>query len=67
MPGHGIVFKGGKPGHHKIYLDNLWIRHGDGTTTSIWTSAKDTSRLKIKDSELFIDIRVRSIPVEQAK
>jgi len=67
MPGHGIVFKGGEPGHYKIYLDNLRIRRGDGSIVPIWTSAKDTARLKIKDSELFTDIRVRSIPADQVK
>ena len=37
LPRHGLVFRGGKPGTYKIYLDNLRIRHADGTTTPIWT------------------------------
>ena len=67
LPGHGIVFRGGKPGAYKIYLDNLRIRHADGTTTPIWTNAKDTSRLKLKDSELFTGLRVRSVPADEVK
>lgn len=67
VPGHGIVLKGAKPGTYKIYLDNLRVRHADGTTTPVWTNSKDTRATKIKDSELFTDVRVRSIPVEQVK
>jgi len=61
LPGHGIVFKSAKPGHYKIYLDNLRIRHADGTTTSIWKDGKDTRQKKIADTELFKDIQVRSL------
>ncbi len=32
-----LVFKGGKPGTYKVYLDNLRLRHADGNTTPIWT------------------------------
>lgn len=67
LPGHALVFKGAKPGNYKIYVDNLRIRRGDGNIVPIWTSAKDTVRLKIKDSGLFTDVRIRSIPAEQAK
>ena len=38
LPRHGLVFKGGKPGTYKVYLDNLRIRHADGSTTPIWAS-----------------------------
>jgi hypothetical protein len=62
MPGHGIVFKGAKPGHYKIYLDNLRIRHSDGRTSSIWTDAKDIRTRKIADTELFKDVHVRALP-----
>ena len=65
LPGHGIVFKGGKPGNYKIYLDNLRIRHGDGTTTPIWTTGKDTHYRPIADSEFYTNIRVRSVPASQ--
>lgn len=67
LPGHALVFKGAKPGTYKIYLDNLRIRRADGSVAPIWANAKDTSRLKIKDSELFTGIRVRSIPAGEAK
>lgn len=67
IPRHGLVFKGGKPGTYKIYLDNLRIRHADGTTTPIWTTGKDTRYRPTADSELFTGIRVRSVPSGQAK
>ena len=65
MPGHGIVFKGGKPGTYKLYLDNLRIRHGDGGITSIWKSGEDTKAKKIADTELFTNVRVRIVPVSE--
>lgn len=39
---HGILFTGGKPGTYTVYLDNLRIRHADGSTTPLWTSGKET-------------------------
>jgi len=63
LPGHGIVFKGAKPGHYKIYLDNLRLRHGDGTTTSIWADGKDTRAKKIPDTDVFQGVQVRAIPL----
>ena len=63
LPRHGLVFKGGKSGTYKVYLDNLRIRHADGSTSPIWTSGKDTRFRKIEDSELFTNVRVRAIPV----
>jgi len=62
LPRHGIVFKGGKPGTYKVYLDNLRLRHADGSTTPIWTGAKDTHTKKIQDTELFKDLQVRTVP-----
>ena len=62
LPRHGIVFKGGKPGAYKVYLDNLRLRHADGSTTPIWTSAKETRTKKIQDTELFKDLQVRAVP-----
>ena len=67
LPRHGLVFKGGKPGTYKIYLDNLRLRHADGTTTPIWQSGKDTKIKPIKNTDLFTNIRVRSVPLEQIK
>jgi arylsulfatase A-like enzyme len=63
LPGHALVFKGAKPGNYKIYLDNLRIRHADGTTTAIWQSDKDTRAKQIEDTELFKGIKVRAVAV----
>ncbi len=65
LPRHGLVFKGGKPGTYKVYLDNLRIRHADGSTTPIWASGKDTRFKKIADSELFTSAAVRSVPASE--
>ena len=65
LPRHGLVFKGGKPGTYKVYLDNLRIRHADGTTSSIWAGTKDTRARKIEDSATFTNVRVRSIPASE--
>jgi arylsulfatase A-like enzyme len=65
-PGHALVFKGAKPGTYKIYLDNLRIRHADGSTTPIWTSGKNTkTSRKMEDTELFKDIKVRAVSVAE--
>ena len=65
LPRHGLFFKGGKPGIYKVYLDNLRIRHADGTTTPIWTNGKDTPFRNIEDSGLFTNVRVRTMPVAE--
>ena len=65
LPRHGLVFKGGKPGTYKVYLDNLRFRHADGSTTPIWTSGKDTRFPKIADNELFTNVRVRTVPASE--
>lgn len=62
LPRHGLVFRGGKPGTYKIYLDNLRIRHADGSTTSVWANGKDTRFRKIEDTELFTNVTVRTVP-----
>jgi hypothetical protein len=66
MPGHALVFKGAKPGTYKVYLDNLRIRHADGSTTPIWTNGKDTRAKKVEDTELFMNVRVRTVPTSAA-
>ncbi len=66
LPRHGLVFKGGKPGTYKVYLDNLRIRHADGSTTPIWTNGKDTRFKKIADSETFTNVTVRAVPATDA-
>ena len=65
MPGHAIVFKGAKPGTYKVYLDNLRIRHADGSTTPIWTSGKDTKVKKTEDTEFFKNVQVRAVAVTE--
>lgn len=60
---HGVVFSGGKPGTFTIYLDNLRIRHADGSTTPLWTNEKDTRIGKFKASEYFKDLDVRTVDV----
>jgi hypothetical protein len=61
LPRHGLVCKGGKPGTYTVYLDNLRLRHADGTTSPIWTNGKDTRFRKIADTEFFKDVRVRTV------
>ena len=63
---HGVVFNGGKPGTCTIYLDNLRIRHADGTTTPLWTNGKDTRTAKFTANEKFKEIQVRAVPVSEA-
>ena len=58
---HGIVFSGGQPGTYTVYLDNLRIRHADGTTTSLWADRNQTRARKIADSAAFKDVRVRTV------
>lgn len=62
-PGHALVFKGAKPGTYKVYLDNLRIRHADGSTESIWSNGKDTRDKKTSDTELFKNVKVRAVNV----
>ncbi len=61
---HGVVFTGGQAGTYTIYLDNLRLRHADGSTTALWTHQKDTRVKKIAETELFKDIQVRAVNVD---
>lgn len=65
LPRHGLVFKGGKSGIYRVYLDNLHVRHADGTTTPIWTNGKDTRSKKIADSEGFTNVTVRTVSLAE--
>jgi hypothetical protein len=65
LPRHGLVFRGGKPGAYTVYLDNLRLRHADGSTTPIWTTGRDTRFRPIADSEFFAGVRVRSVSANQ--
>jgi len=62
---HGVVFTGGTPGTFTIYLDNLRIRHVDGTTTPLWTNGKETRAGKFTPNDLFTDLLIRTIPVDE--
>lgn len=67
LPRHGLVFTGGRAGTYTVYLDNLRIRHADGSTTPVWTTGKNTRFPKMADSGLFTNIRVRTVSLEQIK
>ncbi len=62
---HGVVFNGGKPGTYTIYLDNLRIRHADGSTTPLWTSGKDTRAGKFTADEKFKDLQIHAVALSQ--
>ncbi len=64
---HGVVFTGGTPGTFTIYLDNLRIRHADGSTTPLWTSDKETRRDKFTANDRFTDLQIRTINVNEVR
>jgi arylsulfatase A-like enzyme len=57
---HGVVFSGGTPGTYTVYLDNLRLRHADGSTTPIWEKGHDTRFKKSPDSPAFSNIQVQT-------
>ena len=62
---HGVVFTGGKAGTFTVYLDNLRLRHHDGSTTLLWTNGKDTRAAKFTDNEQFKDLTIRTVKAEE--
>ena len=62
VPLHGIVFTGGRPGRYTIRIDNLRVRHADGSTMPIWTEGRHTRARKVADTAAFKDISVRAVP-----
>jgi len=60
-PGHGVMFKGGRPATYKVFIDNLRIRHADGRTTPIWSGGKDIRAVKFQETESFKDLRIRTV------
>jgi hypothetical protein len=58
---HGVVFHGGTAGTFTIYLDNLRIRHADGSTTPIWSSGKDTRAGAFKANAMFKDLKLTTV------
>lgn len=67
LPRHGLVFRGGKPGTYRFYLDNLRLRHADGTRTTIWTNSQDSRTRKVANSEFFTDVRVHTVSASDIK
>ena len=61
---HGVVFTGSNAGTCTIYLDNLRIRHADGSATPLWTSGKDTRAGAFQANELFKDLKIRTVDVK---
>jgi hypothetical protein len=62
---HALVFQGGAPGTYTVYLDNLCIRHRDGSRSPLWRQGADTRARAIADSEYFKNVRVRAVPLTQ--
>ena len=62
LPRHAVVFLGGHPGRYTVYLDNLRIRHAEGSTTPIQTSGADTRSKKVAASVAFRNVQVRTVP-----
>lgn len=58
---HGVVFTGGKAGTFTVYLDNLRLRHIDGSTEPIWSSGKDTRAGAFRANDLFKDLNIRTV------
>ena len=60
---HGVVFTGSQAGTYTIYLDNLRIRHIDGTNTSLWSNSKDTRTGTFNENEFFQDLKISAVDV----
>ena len=59
-----MVFSSATPGTYTIRLDNLRIRHADGSTTPIWTDRSHTRFKPITDGQAFTNIRVRTVAAD---
>lgn len=60
----GLVFSGGVPGTYTVYLDNLRIRHADGSCTELWSTKNDTRTKKIADTEAFKNLQIEAIDAD---
>jgi hypothetical protein len=59
---HALIFTGGKAGTYKVYIDNLRIRHADGSCSSLWSEGKDTRSPKnSKTPPEFSGLNVRAV------
>jgi len=57
-----MVFRGNRAGTFIIYIDNLRVRHADGSTTSIWQDGADSRfRQPLDLPPGFTDLRVRAV------
>jgi len=64
---HGMVFNSRKAGTFHIYLDNLRVRHADGSAEAIWTGGEHTRFRVHRTDAAFRDIAVRAVPLAQAR
>jgi hypothetical protein len=55
------VFRGGRPGTYRIRVDNVGLRHVDGSIVPVWTGAAQTQPRPVKDTAGFKDVRVRAV------
>jgi arylsulfatase A-like enzyme len=67
LPLHGIVFTGRKAGTFKVYLANLRLRRAGGTLLPVWSEGKHTRTKKIGDTEMFKDVKVRTVKAADLK
>jgi hypothetical protein len=54
------ALRGGTPGSFTIRLDNVRIRHADGSTSPVWTDAAHTQTRPVRDTATFKGVQVRS-------
>jgi arylsulfatase A-like enzyme len=54
------AFRGGTPGTFTIHLDNVRIRHADGSTSPVWADAAHTQTRPVRDTAAFKQVQVRS-------
>jgi hypothetical protein len=57
----GVVFAGGTAGPFTIYLDNVRVRHADGSATPVWTGSKDTLTGKFEATDSFKDLKIQTV------
>ena len=55
------VFRGGRAGTFTIRVDNVGIRHVDGSESPIWTEAAHTQIRPIRDTPAFRSVRVKTV------
>ncbi len=60
---HGLVFSGKKAGTYHILIDNVRIRHADGSITPIWSDAGDTAGARQgTEHPAFRNLKVGAVP-----